>query len=205
MKNVLRLSTLVIPALLIMSATAEAQLRKPQLGIYGGGTAPRGDFKEETDIGWHAGALLKIRVTGAIDVRLDGAYNKFGSKTLDFTDATVTSESKVMFAALNAELNLGPDSAAYPGDNSISPYLTAGPAMYAFEFETSCTGECLGTSVEDKKTKLGLNIGAGANIPVRGFPIFAEIRYHRFSTIFPVAIEEGTATMFTASVGFKIR
>lgn len=205
-KAVLLLSMAMVPAVLTMSERADAQLRKPQAGIYAGGTIPTGDFKDEANTGWHIGGMIKARVTGAVDVRLDGAYSKFGSKDFDFTTATVASETNVAFGALSAELNLGPDSAAYPGDNSISPYITGGLGMYRFSFKGTCSGACTGFNGDpDSKTKLGFSIGAGANIPLRGFPTFAEVRYHRFGTVFPVSGLDGTATMLTASFGLKIR
>ena len=205
MKRTALLSMMIFPALFAASEQAAAQLRKPQLGIYAGGTLPTGDFKEESSVGWHAGGLFKVRVTGALDVRLDGGYNALAAETIEFLDGDVTSASRFAFGALNAELNLGPDSAAYPGDNSISPYLTAGPAYYRFSYEARCTGECLTTEISDTKSKLGLNIGAGANIPLRGIPAFAEFRYHRFGTTLPISQTDATATLITASFGVKIR
>ena len=205
MKAMLLLSMMIVPAFLTTADRADAQIRKPQLGIYGGGTIPVQDFKEETDIGWHVGGLIKVRVTGALDVRLDGAFNKLGSKAVDFLAASVESKSDVLFGALNAELNLGPDSAAYPGDNSISPYITAGPALYRHKFEGTCTGTCAGFVDNGEETSLGFNIGAGANIPLRGFPAFAEVRYHRFGTMFPISQEDASAAILTASFGIKIR
>ena len=193
-------------ALLITGEQAQAQFRKPQLGIYGGGTLPLGDLKDDTNTGWHAGGLLKARVTGSIDARLDVAYAKFGSKEFNLGTATVNSESNLLFGTLNAELNLGPDSAAYPGDNSISPYITAGPGVYRLDFEATCSGVCTGFNGDAESTmKVGVNIGAGANIPLRGFHTFAEVRYHRFSAEFPSTGEDGSASMLTASAGVKFR
>ena len=205
-KEVILLAMAMVPALLAVSERAQAQFRQPQAGIYAGGTIPVGDLKEDSNTGWHIGGLVKARVTGAVDVRLDVAYTKFGSKDFNFGTATVNAESNVLYGTLNAELNLGPDSAAYPGDDSISPYITAGPGVYRLEFEATCTGACTGFDGDaDSKTKVGYNIGAGANIPLRGFHTFAEVRYHRFGATFPSTAQDGSATMLTASFGVKIR
>ena len=201
---------LTIPALLIAGESAEAQfhIRKPQLGVYGGFTKPGGEFKDETGNSWNAGALFKLRLTRTFDIRLDAMYSKLGSRDISVTTggtAEVRSRSNVVLGSVLAELNLGPDSAQYPGDNSVSPYINAGPAMYRYTFDVACTGECGVFIDENEETKLGLNIGAGANIPFNGIPLFVDLRYHRFKTVFPLSQVENTGKMITVSAGFKIR
>ncbi len=193
-----------IAALLAIGDEAGAQIRQPQLGVYGGLTLPRGDLKLETDLGWHAGALGKVRVTRTFDARIDGAYSRLGSKTAEYPEASVESESELLFGTLVAELNLGPDSAQYPGDNSVSPYINIGPGIYRHKFEAVCTGNCGGFIGSQEETKMGLTIGAGANVPFGRIPLFAEFRWHRFGTVLPSQFET-TVTMFTFSAGFKIR
>lgn len=210
MKKALLLS-MAIPCMLASSGIAEAQfrVRKPQLGLFGGATLPRGDFSEETDPGWNAGALFKVRLTRVIDARIDGTYSKLGTQVIDFANAEVESQSELTFGTLLVELNLGADSAAYPGDNSVSPYINAGPGFYQFKFEGTCDeltpAACDGFLESGDETNLGLTIGFGANVPFRGIPLFAEARYHRFGTVFPIGQVERTATFFTVSAGFKIR
>ena len=195
------------PAFLAMSESVEAQfqIRKPQLGIFGGATVPRGDFAQETDYGWNAGALFKVRVTRSIDARIDGTYARFGSQFIEFSNAEVDSESEVSFGTILGELNLGTDSAAYPGDNSVSPWINAGLGYYRFKFEGTCTGACEGFVDENEENSIGWTAGFGANVPFRGIPLFAEARYHRFGTLFPIGQVDRTATFFTVSAGFKIR
>ena len=204
---------MVVTACFAMSESAGAQLqiRKPQLGIFGGATLPRGDFAEEVALGWNAGALFKVRVTRTIDARIDGTYVKFGGEEIEFSNASVESESDVAYGTLVAELNLGPDSAAYPGDNSVSPYINAGLGMYRFKSEGTCTdapatpGACVDFITSNEDTNVGFTIGAGANVPLWGIPAFGEFRYHRFGTVFPIGQAERSATFFTVSVGIKIR
>lgn len=210
MRKALLLS-MVIPCLVLSSDTAGAQfqIRKPQLGLFGGATLPRGDISEETDPGWNAGALFKVRLTRSIDARIDGTYSKLGSQFVEFSNAEVESESELAFGTLLVELNLGADSAAYPGDNSVSPYINAGPGIYQLRFEGACQdlspGACDGFGESGDETGLGLTIGFGANVPFHGIPLFAEVRYHRFGTVFPITQVEQTAAFFTISAGFKIR
>ncbi len=200
-----QLLLVAITALLAAGDEAGAQIRQPQLGIYGGLTLPRGDWKLETDLGWHAGALGKVRVTRTFDARIDGAYSRLGSKSTEYTDAAVESESELLFGTLVAELNLGPDSAQYPGDNSVSPYIHIGPGIYRYKFDGVCTGNCGRFTTSHEETKVGLTIGAGANVPFGRIPLFAEFRWHRFGTVLPISQFESTVTMFTFSAGFKIR
>jgi opacity protein-like surface antigen len=207
--NTVRFLSMLAIAAVAMSARAEAQglFTKPQLGILGGVTLPTGELEEDAATGWHAGGFFQIRLRGALDARLDGAYNKLGSKTFDFDSAVIDFDANVAFGSLSAVLNLGPDSAAYPGDNSISPYIMAGAGVYRVKSEGTCTGSaCSQVNIEDFTTsKAGFNLGAGANVPLWGIPAFAEFRYHRFGTTFPGTRLDGTATMLTGSVGIKIR
>jgi hypothetical protein len=196
-------------AMLVLASASRASAQglgtKPQLGIFGGLSSPKGDLRNETKNGWNAGALFKIRIAGPFDMRLDGAYSDLGTRTFNLTTAAVTSKTNVLFGALNGELNLGPDSAQYPGDNSVSPYILAGVGKYRSRFDLTCTGECpLDLSV-DRKDSWGFNIGAGTNIPIGPVPAFVDIRYHRFGTRFPGLGQDGTGTLVTASFGVKLR
>jgi hypothetical protein len=179
---------------------------RPSAGIFGGVTIPRGDLSDEVDMGWHAGALAKIRAYRAIDARIDGTYAKFGKKSVESTSATVSTDGNVAFGTLGAVLNMGPDSAAYPGDNSVSPYLLVGIGMYRLDFKAVCSGICTTDDFEfaspKVENKLGVNIGFGATVPVAGIRTFAEGRYHRISTSDEIG---GSRSMFLLSIGVKFR
>lgn len=207
--NIVLLSRMLAIAGITVSTPAGAQglFSNPQLGILGGVTLPTGELKEDTEIGWHAGGFFKIRITGPLDARIDGAYNKFGSQNFEFPNANIDFDTDVSYGTLGALLNLGPDSASYPGDNTISPYIMGGAGVYRFKAEGTCTGtDCTQIDVSDFTTsEFGFNIGAGANVPLMGIPVIAEFKYHRFSTTFPGTRADGTATMLTGSIGIKIR
>ena len=203
------LSTMLAIAGLGVSTQAGAQglFSNPQVGILGGITQPTSELKEDAKTGWHAGGFFKIRITGPLDARIDGAYNKFGSQNFEFQNASIDFDNDLSYGTLGALLNLGPDSASYPGDNSISPYIMGAVGVYRFKSEGACTGtDCSLIEVGDFTTsKVGFNIGAGANIPLMGIPVIAEFKYHRFGTEFPGTRADGTATMLTGSIGIKIR
>ena len=174
---------------------------RPSAGIFGGVTIPRGDLSDEVDMGWHAGALAKIRAYKAIDARIDGTYAKFGEKSVEGTTATVTTDANVAFGTLGAVLNMGPDSAAYPGDNSVSPYLLVGVGLYRLDYKAVCTGACANFLTPELENNFGVNIGFGATVPVIGIRTFAEGRYHRINR----NNDFGARSMFVLSVGVKFR
>lgn len=203
----LRLSLLATTLIAFSAGEALAQVQpglgRPTAGIFGGYTTATGDFGDEVGSGWHAGALFKMRVYGALDGRIDGTYSKFGKKDLHFEDATLTTDASTTFGTLDLHLNLGPDSAAYPGDNSVSPHLVGGVGAYRLDYKVTCAGECTDFEGPEVKTHWGLNIGAGATAPIVGIRTFFEARYHR---IMRDALEDGgSRAMFLLSVGFKIR
>ena len=203
--NHARLS-LVAMAMVTLAFQAQAQTPGPgrlTAGIFGGGTLPSGDFKDEAGNGWHAGGLLKMRIYGALDARLDGAYSKLGKKNIVGTTATVSTDTRVIQGTLDALVNLGSDSAAYPGDNSVSPYVMLGLGRYNLNYDPTCTGTGC-TSFEDpgKKTHTGFNVGGGGSIPLLGLRTFVEARYHRMMR----RTSEGQSRAFLlVSAGIKLR
>ena len=185
------------------SAAAEAQgPGRPTAGIFGGFAVPNGDFKQEVGNGWLAGGLIKMRAYRSLDVRLDGTYVKFGSKEIAGSEVTVATDASMIFGTLNVLLNMGPDSAAYPGDNSVSPYLLAGAGPYQLEYDWACEGQCSQFIFPGKRTHVGINAGFGATVPLLGIRTFAEGRYHR---IFRDIGDGGSRSMILISVGVKVR
>jgi opacity protein-like surface antigen len=204
-----RLSILAV-LLIAGSSSVEAQfLARPTAGVYGGILTPRGDFGNDVANGWHAGALLKARVYGPLDVRIDGNYAKLGEETTVLSSQAgdtliIHTDGKVPFGTLNAHLNLGPDSAEYPGDNTVTPYLFGGVGIYHLDYNvtSTCKGDCGDIGTIPGKKRFGVNVGAGGSVPVFGVRAMVEGRYHRISQ----EVEEGgAASMITISVGLRIR
>jgi hypothetical protein len=203
----LRLSLLATALFALTAAEAVAQNTpgpgRPTAGIFGGYTAANGDFGDEVGNGWHAGALFKMRLYGALDGRIDGTYVKFAKKDIDAEDAVFHTDANTVFATFDAHLNLGPDSAAYPGDNSVSPHIVLGVGAYQVDYKVTCSGVCTDFIGVEKKTHWGLNAGAGATVPVAGIRTFLEARYHR---IMRDDVEDGgSRAMFLFSLGVKFR
>ncbi|MEO8576844.1 MAG: outer membrane beta-barrel protein [Gemmatimonadales bacterium] len=176
---------------------------KPTAGIFGGVTFPRGAFADEIGTGWNAGGFAKIRAYGPLDVRIDGTYNKFAEKDLVETGGTVTTKAAITFGTIGALINLGTDSAAYPGDNSVSPYLMAGAGRYRLDYDAVCVGTSCDQFIDPGvHTFWGTNIGGGATIPLAGIRTFLEARYHRISRSDP---DGGARSMVVISAGVKFR
>jgi len=202
--NHLRLSLLAM-ALTGFAATTEAQQGPGRLtaGVFGGITLPSGDFGDEVGNGWHAGALAKMRLYGVLDLRADGTFNKLGKKDIIGTIATVTTDAQLIHGNLDLLINLGPDSAAYPGDNSVSPYIMAGAGSYNLDYKADCTGTgCSDFDDPGSRNHFGVNIGGGATFPLGPLRTFVEGRYHRISRSFS---EGSSRSMILISAGVKFR
>jgi hypothetical protein len=211
-KNMNRARLLLLAVTLIASfatrVDAQMGIGRPTAGIFGGITTPRGDFSDEVGNGWHAGVMAKLRVYGALDVRVDGTYARLGKKSVDVQlsngDTIVFhTDASVPFGTVGLSINLGPDSAEYPGDNTVSPHILGGVGMYQLDYKLTCEGAaCAGFETVPKDTHIGFNFGGGATIPIMGVRTFVEARYHRISR----KAEDGDArTMITLSAGIKIR
>lgn len=196
---------LVVAAVVVTSfaATVQAQgLGRPTAGIFGGVSSVSDDFKDQVNNGWLAGGLVKMRAYGPLDVRADGTYLKLGSKDIVGPLLTVSTDASIVLGTFNVILNFGADSAEYPGDNSVSPYMLVGAGAYSLDYKGECTGECAQFIDPEKKTHFGLNAGFGATIPLLGIRTFAEARFHRLSR---EPIDGGSLSMILLSAGVKIR
>ena len=177
--------------------------QKLTAGIFGGVTVPRGALDDEVGTGWNAGGFGKVRLYGPLDLRIDGAYTKFAKHDLVATGGTVTTKASVVFGTIAGLINLGTDSAAYPGDNSVSPYLMAGGGRYKLDYGAVCVGTSCGQFIDPGvNTFWGLNVGGGATIPLAGIRTFLEARYHRISRN---ELDGGSRTMVVVSAGVKFR
>lgn len=190
----------VAAASLTAGNTAFAQERI-QVGAYGGVSLPTGTFKDQADLGYHAGAFGTFKVTPQFGVRVDGAYNKFGTKDFTLPQASATSKTSLSFATLNAQYDLGEETVMAPGGGAL-PYISGGVGKYRFSFDDTCTGTgCSGITVgATSETHWGLNVGVGSVFHLSAFTPFVDVRYH---SIFPRSGQSGQANMILASAGLR--
>jgi len=162
---------------------------------------PTGTFKDQADLGYHAGAFGTFKVTPQFGVRLDGAYNNFGTKDFAIAQATASSKTTLAFGTLNAQYDLGEETVMAPGGGAL-PYISGGVGAYRFSFDDACTGTgCTGiTPGASSETHWGLNVGAGSVFHLSSFTPFVDVRYH---AIFPKSGQSGRANMILASVGLR--
>jgi len=186
------------------AATAQSGFgQRPTAGVFGGVTFGRGALDDEVGTGWNAGGFGKIRLYGPLDLRVDGTYVKFAKKELVETGGTVTTDAAITFGTIGGLLNLGTDSAAYPGDNTVSPYLLGGAGRYRLDYDAVCVGNSCGAFIDPGvHTFWGLAIGGGATVPLAGLRTFIEARYHRIARD---ELDGGSRTMVVVSAGLKFR
>jgi hypothetical protein len=176
----MRAFILTVAALVPLNALA-AQ-RPIAIGIAGGLSAPQGDVRDGSDLGWHAlGTLSLSSPMLPLGIRLDGAYNRFNSKA-DAAPSLGDDHLSVLSVTGNLSYRL-------PMWNSpFSPYLISGMGAY----RTSCAE---GPSC-DGSTEFGWNIGLGTKLYILGLRSFIEARYHR--------TERGVADVHFIPVTFGI-
>lgn len=202
MKRTLVWSLVALAVASSMSGRPAFGQARIQVGVYAGISKPTGSFSDQVDIGFHGGAFGTFKVTPQFGVRIDGAYNYFGSKDfpLDQT-TTATSKTTLSFGTLNAQYDLGEEVVMAPGGGAL-PYISAGVGAYRFSFDDACTGTgCSAiTSGALSATHWGLNVGAGSVFHMSSFTPFVDIRYH---SICPRSGQSGRANIILASVGLR--
>ena len=194
----------VIASSILLAGVASAQEKMDaNFGAYAGGSLPTGTFKDQANLGYHAGAYGMMRITPQFGVRLDGVYNYFGSKDVAITGANVKFKTSLAFATVNAQYDLGTEMVMAPGGGTL-PYISGGAGAYRFSFDDACTGTGCADLIAGKtnETHWGLNAGGGAIFPMAYVTPFVDVRYH---TIFPKSGQTGHANMLLASVGLKFR
>jgi opacity protein-like surface antigen len=202
-RNLLSSLAAAVSVSLVTLTVASAQSVEPRpfaVGIYAGASMPIGDFKNVADLGYHAGVFGSTPLSGTLGIRLDGAFNDFGSKAFTFGDTTITRATKIYHTTIDVQYDLGTQSEIAAGGGSI-PYISGGLGFYRFAVDDSCTGPGCDNFVLGKssETRWGLNVGAGANFFLSGFTPFVDIRYHTTS---PKA-GEVRFNMLLASFGLK--
>ena len=159
MRAVLRHIVTTASALALCATAASAQVGRPvSLGISGGASVPSGDLGDGLESGFNIGGLLQVSpATSPLGLRLEGNYHRF-----DY-DAGVDGNTRLISGVANGVLR-------FPGQ-VVRPYLIAGIGAY------NLGGEVANVDL-DSETNVGLNGGAGIDIPLSGIAAFVEARYH---------------------------
>jgi hypothetical protein len=145
---------LLLAGSLVAAPEASAQLA---VSVAAGAALPMGDGGEGLKMGYNATVGVGIKPPLApLGFRVEGMYNSFEIE--DVTDGSVTT------MALVANGTFNPVPAA-------PFYLIGGLGMYSSKAK-------VGSISGDSESDIGINVGAGFNIPLTGFGTFIEARYH---------------------------
>lgn len=164
-------AALIVAATVVAVPAAHAQIAT-SFSIAAGATMPIGSTADGNDLGYNAIFGIGIKPPLApIGLRVEGMFSEMARKSVN--DAN----SRTMAGIANVTLS-GAGMAVPMG------YLIGGLGLYKNE----CAGD--GCSVLEKSaTDMGINVGAGLNIPLTGFGTFVEARLH-------VIMNEGTKAKF---------
>jgi opacity protein-like surface antigen len=128
-------------------------------GVYGGISAPMGDFGDAADAGFHVGGQVEFGLMAVpLAVRGDLAFNQFG--ITDFDESF-----RIIYGTVSAVYDL------VPGPARI--YLLGGLGLYNLDV----------TGVDvDSETEFGISIGAGAEFGLGQLRGFAEAKFKNVFT-----------------------
>lgn len=168
-------AALILAATVVAVPAADAQIAT-SFSIAAGATMPIGSTSDGHDLGYNAIFGLGIKPPLApIGLRVEGMFSEMGRKG---TGGVASNAASRTLAGI-ANVTLSGAGMAVP-----MGYLIGGLGMY----KGSCEGSGCST-LEGSSTEMGINVGAGLNIPLTGFGTFVEARLH-------VIMNEGTKTKF---------
>ena len=164
-------AALVIAATLVAVPAVHAQT---QISAAIGATLPIGSTGDAYDMGYNATLGIGIKPPLApLGLRFEGMFSQ-----MELKEGPLVPDQGSRILAGIANVTISGAAMAVPNG-----YIIGGIGIY----NGSCTGSC-GTNT-DSNNEMGLNIGAGLNIPLTGFGTFVEARLH-------VLMNEGTKTKF---------
>ena len=144
---------LLLAGSLVAAPEARAQMA---FSVAAGAALPMGDGGEGLKMGYNATVGLGIKPPLApLGLRIEGMFNSFEIE--DVADGSV----RTMALIANGTLS-GP---------AMPVYLIGGLGMYNSKAK-------VGSLSGDAENDIGINIGAGFNLPLTAFSTFIEARYH---------------------------
>ena len=163
-------AALIIAATLVAVPAVHAQ--KPSISAAIGATVPIGSTADGSEMGYNATLGVGFKPPVApLGLRIEAMYSQMAAKDIDNLGTR-------MLAGI-ANVTVSGAAMAVPNG-----YLIGGLGIY----NGSCTGSACPAAAESEND-MGINIGAGLNIPLTGFGTFIEARLH-------VIMNEGTKAKF---------
>jgi opacity protein-like surface antigen len=154
---------------LLCAATPLQAQRRVSFGLGGGVSVPRGERNalDQVTTGWHLLGTMAWASRTPLGLRVDVAYNRFPfTKEPPFGEG---GHQNIFAHTLNGTYRLA------GATSRISPYAIAGVGAYGIgNAHPGCElpGGC------DQTTRVGWNLGLGANLAVLRARGFLEARYH---------------------------
>jgi hypothetical protein len=154
----------VAAASIAATGTSQAQGYNPfQIGASAGVAIPTGDLGNEANTGYNVAVAVGYKPQlMPIGVRLEAAYNQFGSS--------------IGGGSINIPAFTGNVVYELPMGTSFSPYAIGGIGLYRPNQAFA------GGASTDAENDFGWNIGGGIKIPLSGFQTFIEARYNSFNS-----------------------
>jgi hypothetical protein len=150
----------VAASMMVFAGVAQAQ-RPVTVGVAAGVSLPVGKLGDAANTGFNVAASATLKpVMVPFGVRLEAGYDQFG---LEGVDGNLRSFNVTGNAIVTV-----------PSATPLKPYLIGGLGWYNVKTEGF-----------DAVNKLGLNVGAGINMPLSGFDTFLEARYHVLTNTSP--------------------
>ena len=164
-------------ALTAGAAGAQAPINPFGFGVSAGAAVPVGDAGDAFDVGFSVDGIVTLRVpTLPVSFRGEVGYTRFGAKGSDQDDEAsgISSNFRILSGVANVVLGFPASPTAV-----IRPYVIGGVGAYNGRRSVSAGG--LNRNF-DAGTKVGVNGGAGFELPLSGITGFGEVRYTRIFT-----------------------
>jgi len=161
LKRSLFVAALAGTALVSLPFEAHAQILKRgtavQFGVAAGAAIPISDLADVANTGFNGTVTVGFSPAMIpLGVRIDGAYNQFGGKT-------IVGGGNIHFTSVTGNLVYKMPGATF------SPYAIGGAGLYNVG----------GSGGGGSDNEFGWNIGGGISMPLSGFDTFIEARYNQ--------------------------
>lgn len=189
------------------SQSTDYQSNKFSLGIIGGLNFADMHFPNNqgpdaqeisTRLGFGIGAVLDIRLSENIFVRIEPMYLQKGGKIEEGSDPVNQPEGQINSSSIEIPILI-----QYTFGNRIKPYLIAGPTV-GYNLESDIEFDLMGLKFEGDLKEvtetfdLGLTFGGGVQVPVGFGIIFLEGRY-----TYGLLNQRKSGTITVSSNGFE--
>jgi hypothetical protein len=154
-------------ALTAGAARAQAPINPFSFGVSAGAAVPTGRSADAYDLGYSVDGIISLRApTLPVSFRGEFGYTRFGVKNLP---NNLDGNTRILSGVANVVLPFPAGPTAV-----VRPYVIGGVGAYNLRGSASTSTV---TARGDSETRLGVNGGAGIEIPLSGITGFGEVRF----------------------------